>query len=102
MKRESGRMKLGLVVTAATVLGLILVLDGAESGAAQQRSVFMGGNPSRVDSEEVNLSRLRFPAGFRLALPRLEAKPGRPAAVVQAHRSWLSEPVRPRERVRNG
>ena len=48
-------------LAAAAVFAWILV--GQQGSAAQ--SNFMGGNPTRVDSEKVSTLRLRFPAGSR-------------------------------------
>lgn len=54
---------IGLVTGAvALTLALVLVPFGTD---AQQSPIFMGGVPERVDSDDINTSRLRFPAGVR-------------------------------------
>lgn len=64
MRQDSRTLKLSLALLSAGVFGLILLIDGAETDAAQQ-SNFMGGNPSVEESEDINTLRLRFPAGVR-------------------------------------
>jgi len=67
MNREDGRpsrIRLGLVLMGAGVVGLMILSSQSESMAAQQ-SNFMGGNPSMLPSDDMSMLRLRFPAGSR-------------------------------------
>ena len=64
MKRQSAGIKFVGVLIAAFVFGLVLMVDGSDTSAAQQ-SNFMGGNPSVENSDDQRLLRLRFPAGVR-------------------------------------
>ena len=64
MKRQSSGIKFVGVLIAAFVFGLVLMVDGSDTSAAQQ-SNFMGGNPSVEHSDDQRLLRLRFPAGVR-------------------------------------
>ena len=62
--RKPLQIKLAVAAVAGGVLGLILLSGPTESRAAQE-SRFMGGNPSVIDSDDVRMLRLRFPAGSR-------------------------------------
>ena len=56
MKAGSGKslhIMLALALVGTGVFGFTLLTNPVESLAQQQRSVFMGGNPSRVDSDDV-------------------------------------------------
>ena len=67
MKGEFGRPRqllLALTLAAGGALGFTLLSNPLESMAAQQ-SNFMGGTPSVVDSEDMRMLRLSFPAGSR-------------------------------------
>ena len=67
MNREGtmeSRVRMGLSLVAAGVLGWIAIGQQSDLNAAQQ-SNFMGGNPRIEDSEDVRTLRLLFPAGVR-------------------------------------
>ena len=55
---------LALALMGIGVFGFSLLTNPVES-MAQQQSIFSGGNPSRVDSEDLTTLRLLFPAGSR-------------------------------------
>ena len=61
---KSMHIVLALALIGVGVFGFSLLTNPTES-MAQQQSRFMGGNPSVVDSEDVNTLRLLFPAGSR-------------------------------------
>ena len=63
-RRQPSRVEIGLSLAAAGAFVWILVGQQGEVTTAAQ-SNFMGGNPSRVDSEELRSIRLLFPAGSR-------------------------------------
>ena len=63
-RRQPSRVEIGLSLAAACAFVWILVGQQGEIATAAQ-SNFMGGNPSRVDSEELRSIRLLFPAGSR-------------------------------------
>ena len=54
MKRQSSGIKFVGVLIAAFVFGLVLMVDGSDTSAAQQ-SNFMGGNPSVENSDDQRL-----------------------------------------------
>jgi quercetin dioxygenase-like cupin family protein len=58
------RVRIGLSLVAAGVLGWIMIGQQSDLNAAQQ-SNFMGGNPRIENSEDVRTLRLLFPAGVR-------------------------------------
>lgn len=62
--RNPSRIRLLLEATSVVVLGLIF-FNGFSEASATQESRFMGGNPSVLESDELNMLRLRFPAGSR-------------------------------------
>jgi len=62
--RKPSRIRFLLGVTSVVVSGWIFLNGFSEAGATQQ-SRFMGGNPSVLESDELNMLRLRFPAGSR-------------------------------------
>jgi quercetin dioxygenase-like cupin family protein len=67
MNREGtmeSRIRIGLSLVAAGVLGWIMIGQQSDLNAAQQ-SNFMGGNPRIENSEDVRTLRLLFPAGVR-------------------------------------
>jgi quercetin dioxygenase-like cupin family protein len=53
------------VVAVGAFLWTAGELRSGSTLAQQAQSLFMGGNPSRVDAEGVTFSKLRFPAGSR-------------------------------------
>ena len=66
MNREQALSPLQIAASVAAAVALVCILVGQQSGViAAAQSNFMGGSPSRVDSEDVRTLRLKFPAGSR-------------------------------------
>jgi quercetin dioxygenase-like cupin family protein len=74
--RRTLRVGIAAAVVAVAVAGLFLLVGRSTPTSAQQRSLFMGGNPTSLaatvlpDSQgvvggDIRVSRLRFPAGSR-------------------------------------
>ncbi len=62
MKERSGRPRALILLTLTSVAALAMVVGGS---AAATQSRFVGGDPSRPDSEDIRALRLRFEAGAR-------------------------------------